>query len=63
MRLPLFCRTLAYFLYRYIIRLGFLDGREGLIFHFLQGFWYRFLIDAKILESKKHNNGYKRNNK
>jgi glycosyltransferase involved in cell wall biosynthesis len=63
MRLPLFCRTLAYFLYRYIIRLGFLDGRKGLIFHFLQGFWYRFLIDAKILESKKRNNGYKRSNK
>ena len=58
-RLPIFCRSFAYFLYRYFIRLGFLDGIEGLIFHFLQGFWYRFLIDATIFEiktkSKKEN--------
>ena len=49
---PLFSRALIYFLYRYIIRLGFLDHKEGLIFHFLQGFWYRFLVDAKIHEAK-----------
>jgi hypothetical protein len=30
--------------------LGFLDGKEGLIYHFLQGFWYRFLVDAKLYE-------------
>ena len=30
-----------------------LDGKEGLIFHFLQGFWYRFLVDAKIYEIQK----------
>src|SRR3989344_5533233 len=53
-RLPLFCRAYLYFCYRYFIRLGFLDGKEGLIFHFLQGFWYRFLVDAKIYESKKY---------
>jgi len=52
-RLPLFCRVFLYFFYRYFIRLGFLDGKEGLIFHFLQGFWYRFLIDAKIYEARK----------
>ena len=51
-RLPLFCRACLYFGYRYFIRLGFLDGKEGLIFHFLQGFWYRFLVDAKIYEQK-----------
>jgi hypothetical protein len=38
---------------RYTIGLGFLDGIEGLIFHFLQGFWYRFLVDAKIYELKR----------
>ena len=42
--------TLSYFLVRYIIQLGFLDGREGLIYHFLQGYWYRFLVGAKVLE-------------
>jgi glycosyltransferase involved in cell wall biosynthesis len=52
-RLPLFIRPFIYFLYRYFFRLGFLDGKEGLIFHYLQGFWYRFLVDAKIYEYKK----------
>jgi len=54
-RSPLFLRAFLYFLLRYTIGLGFLDGKEGLIFHFLQGFWYRFLIDAKIYELQKKN--------
>lgn len=49
-RLPLWVGPLGYFLYRYIIQLGFLDGREGLIYHGLQGGWYRFLVAAKIVE-------------
>lgn len=49
-RLPLFVRPLLYFGYRYFLRAGFLDGREGLVFHFLQGFWYRFLVDAVLFE-------------
>lgn len=52
-RLPMFFRALLYFCYRYYIKLGFLDGKEGLIFHFLQAFWYRFLVDAKIYEHLK----------
>ena len=52
-RSPLFFRAFLYFLMRYTIGLGFLDGIEGLVFHFLQGFWYRFLVDAKIYELKK----------
>ena len=51
-RLPLFVRPTAYFLYRYIVRLGFLDGRAGLVFHVLQGFWFRFLVDALIFERR-----------
>ncbi|WP_025761346.1 glycosyltransferase family 2 protein [Dyadobacter tibetensis] len=47
---PLFTRPFIYFVYRYIFKLGFLDGKKGLIWHFLQGFWYRFLVDAKIYE-------------
>jgi len=47
---PLFVRPFLYFIYRYFFRFGFLDGKEGLIFHFLQGFWFRFLVDAKIYE-------------
>ncbi len=49
-RFPLFLRPILYWIWRYFFRLGFLDGRPGLIYHFLQGFWYRFLIDAKIFE-------------
>ena len=52
-RSPLFLRALIYYLLRYFVGLGFLDGKEGLIFHFLQGFWYRFLVDAKIYEIQK----------
>jgi glycosyltransferase involved in cell wall biosynthesis len=52
-RAPLFIRPLLYWLYRYIVRGGFRDGREGLIFHFLQGFWFRFLIDAICFEKEK----------
>jgi glycosyltransferase involved in cell wall biosynthesis len=51
-KLPLFIRPFLYYLYRYIIKLGFLDGKRGLIYHFLQGFWYRFLVDAKIYQVK-----------
>jgi glycosyltransferase involved in cell wall biosynthesis len=54
-RLPLFVRPFLYFFIRYFLRLGFLDGRRGLIFHFLQGFWFRFLVDAKIFELRYQN--------
>lgn len=49
-RLPLWAGPLGYFLYRYIVQFGFLDGRAGLIYHVLQGFWYRFLVAAKVAE-------------
>lgn len=44
-RMPLYLRPFLYFFYRYILRLGFLDGKQGFVFHFLQGFWYRLLVD------------------
>lgn len=60
--LPAFTAPLLYFLYRYFIRLGFLDGKEGLVYHFLQGFWYRFLVETKVLTvercMKKNNISY-----
>lgn len=51
--LPKFFRSHLYFVYRYYLRLGFLDGPEGKIFHFLQAYWYRFLVDAKMYECEK----------
>lgn len=52
-RQPLFWRSLAYFCYRYFFKLGLLEGKEGFLWHFLQGWWYRTLVDAKVLEIKR----------
>ena len=50
---PLFWRSFAYFCYRYFFKFGFLDGKKGFLWHFLQGWWYRTLVDAKVFEIKK----------
>lgn len=52
-RFPLFFRAKLYFWYRYYIQLGFLDGIPGKVFCFLQAYWYRFLIDAKLYELER----------
>ena len=49
---PLFIRPFINFFIRYILKGGFLDGKRGLIWHFLQGFWYWMLVDCKIFELK-----------
>lgn len=48
--LPGGARSLAYFCYRYIVRFGFLDGREGFYFAFFQALWFRLLVDGKVYE-------------
>lgn len=50
---PLFWRSFAYFCYRYFLKGACLDGKIGFIWTFLQGWWYRTLVDAKIYEIKK----------
>tara|TARA_B110000114_G_C15092499_1_gene399400 strand:- start:913 stop:1812 length:900 start_codon:yes stop_codon:yes gene_type:complete len=52
-KLPFFWRATFYFVYRYFIKGGFLEGKEAFLWHFFQGWWYRMLIDAKIYEIKK----------
>jgi glycosyltransferase involved in cell wall biosynthesis len=52
-KLPLFWRSSAYFVYRYIMKFGFSEGAEGFLWHFFQGLWYRTLVDSKIYEIKK----------
>lgn len=49
---PLFWRVFLYSFYRYVLKGGFRDGKEGLIFHCLQGFWFRMLVDAKMFEAR-----------
>ena len=49
-KMPRFLRPFIYFTYRMTFQLGFLDGRTGILFHFLQGFWFRLIVDVKIAE-------------
>jgi len=49
-KIPFTLSALLYFAWRYVFQLGFLDGRSGLVYHFLQGYWYRFLVGAKVME-------------
>ena len=52
-KMPRFLRARLWFIYNYIFRLGFLDGKEGKVFCFLECYWYRMLVDAKMLEYEK----------
>jgi len=49
-KMPKFIRAWMWFVYNYYFRLGFLDGKEGYIYYFLECYWYRYLVDAKIYE-------------
>ena len=51
---PPYFRAFAYFCYRYFIRLGFLDGYAGWMWHFWQGLWYRWLVDVEIGKLRQH---------
>ncbi len=51
---PLYLRAVLYFVQRYVLRLGFLDGRRGFVWHSLHGFWFFMLMDAKIDEARMH---------
>jgi hypothetical protein len=56
-RLPVGLRALLYFIYRYFILFGFLDGKKGFLWHFMQGFWYRLLADIKTMEIEERSHG------
>ena len=51
-KFPLFFRCWLLFVYNYVFRLGFLDGKEGFVYHYMYHRWYRTLVDAKILEQR-----------
>lgn len=50
LHLPRFWRAFGYFFYRYGVLLGFLDGKNGFLFHFLQAFWFRLMVDVRLEE-------------
>jgi len=52
-KLPMGIRPLLYFKFRFFIQLGILDGPKGWLFHFLQGFWYRLMVDVCMWEFEK----------
>jgi len=52
-RLPVMVRVLGYWMYRYVLQLGFLDGKLGFLYHFLQCGWYRMLVDGLIIEKRR----------
>lgn len=52
-KLPLFVRPTLYFIFRYIVCLGFLDAKEGFAYHFFQAYWYRALVDIRVFEAEK----------
>ena len=56
-KLPVGLRAFLYFIYRYFLLLGFLDGKKGFLWHFMQGFWYRLLVDIKIMEIEERSMG------
>jgi glycosyltransferase involved in cell wall biosynthesis len=51
--LPLYLRPFLYFFYRYFLRFGFLDGKQGFIFHFLHSYWYPLLTDIHLEELRR----------
>lgn len=52
-RMPLYVRPFLYFGWRYVVRLGFLDGWNGFLFHFLQAFWFRLVVDVRLGELRR----------
>ncbi len=56
-KLPLGLRALVYFLFRFFIQLGFLDHPKVWVFHVMQGFWYRLLVDINVAEAKTYSQG------
>jgi len=58
-KLPRYVRPMLYFIYRMFFQRGILDGRTGVIFHFLQAFWFRLIVDIKIDEILKQKEGAK----
>ena len=54
-RFPMFLRCWLLFIYNYVFRLGFLDGKEGFVYNYMYHRWYRSLVDAKIMEQLKTN--------
>ena len=54
-KLPLGLRPYLYYSYRMVFQLGILDHKTARKFHYLQGLWFRKLVDKKIVALKRDN--------
>ena len=61
--LPYPISSSLYFIFRYFILLGFLDGKIGFIYHFIQGYWYRVMVGEKVDQIEKSIKKVKSNKK
>lgn len=59
-KFPVFIRSWLLFFYYYVVKLGFLDGKEGFVYHYMYHRWYRMLVDAKIIEQIKFKNPFEK---
>lgn len=62
-KLPMGIRSYMYYLFRLFVKGGILDGKEGRIFAFLQAYWYRYLVDAKMYEREVEENSKEKTDK
>jgi glycosyltransferase involved in cell wall biosynthesis len=51
--MPLYVRPVLLFVYRYLIRRGFLDGWNGFVYHAMQTFWFRLIVDVHIADYRR----------
>ena len=59
-KFPLFIRCWLVFVYVYVFQRGFLDGKEGFIYHWTYNRWYRTLVDCKIYEQMRTNRPFEK---
>ena len=51
-RAPVFLRAFALFFYRYVLKLGFLDGVHGAAYYVMQTLLDRLIVDAEIVKRR-----------
>jgi len=57
-KLPLGIRPFIYFIYRYFLKFSFLEGFRGFVWCFMQGWWYRMMVDVKCYEFERKMKNY-----
>jgi glycosyltransferase involved in cell wall biosynthesis len=56
-RTPFLIGPFLYWIYRVVVRAGWRDGKIGMAYHFLQGFWYRTLVQVYCITDARADGG------